>query len=146
MPTASPETSPTASARWLAWSARLLLPLAACLGFAVIWVILAWSKDTQCGWMALIGALDMAWILRLSGWRTGYRRALAGVLGTALIVALANWGIIAVHLGESMGFDPFDSALRLGVHHAWQLAQLANGSADLAMAAAALVLAAIASR
>ena len=127
-------------------SARLLLPLAACVGFAAIWVILAWSKETQCGWMALLGALDMAWILRLSGWRSGYRRALAGVAGTALIVLLANWGIIAAHLGEVMGFDPFDSALRLGVNHAWQLAQLANSTRDIYMAAAALVLAAIASR
>ncbi|GAB3099199.1 hypothetical protein [Lysobacter terrae] len=146
MPPASPDTSPAGSAHWLTWSYRLLLLLGACVGFAVIWVVLAWSNDSQCGWMAVLGALDMAWILRLSGWRPGIARSLVGVAGTALIVVLANWGIIAVHLGEAMGFDPLDSALRLGPHHAWQLAQLANGSTDLAMIAAGLVLAAIASR
>jgi hypothetical protein len=96
--------------------------------------------------MALLGALDVAWILRLTGWPTGLRRALVGVLGTASIIALANWGIIAAQLGDVLGFDPVDSALRLGVNHAWLLANLINGPFELAMMAAALLLAAIASR
>jgi hypothetical protein len=120
--------------------------LGACAGFAAIWVVLAWSNDSQCGWMALIGALDVAWILRLSGWPSGWRRAIVGVVATAGIVVLANWWIIAAHLGEVMGFDPLASALRLGMQHAWMLAKLANGMFELAMIAAALVLAAIASR
>jgi hypothetical protein len=96
--------------------------------------------------MALLGALDVAWILRLSGWPGGPRRALVGAIAAAVIVVLANWWIIAVHLGEVMGFDPLDSALRLGLNHAWLLAKLANGPFDLAMVGAALLLAAIASR
>lgn len=146
MPPASLEPSRFPSTRWLTWPYRLLMLLGACAGFAVIWVVLAWSNDSQCGWMALLGALDVAWILRLSGWPSGGWRALAGVAATAGIVLLANWGIIAVHLGEMLGFSPIASAWRLGVHHAWELAQLANSTFDLMMMAIALVLAALVSR
>ncbi len=120
--------------------------LGACAGFAAIWVVLAWSKNSQCGWMAVLGALDVAWILRLTGWPAGRWRIVAGLGGTALIVVLANWWIIAVQLGRMLGFDPLDSALRLGLQHAWLLAQLANSSFDLAMIGIALVLAAVLSR
>lgn len=145
MPPASPETSP-APARWPTRAFRLLMLLGACLGFVVVWVVLAWSKNSQCGWMALLAALDVAWVLRLSGWPSGVGRAVGGVVATAGIVLLANWFIIAVHLGEVMGLDPFASALRLGVQHAWTLAQLANGGFEVAMIGLGLLLAAIASR
>jgi len=145
MPPASPENTPS-PAGWPTWTYRLLVLLAACIGFAVIWIVLAWSKNSQCGWMALLAALDVAWILRLSGWPAGGRRAVVGVAATAGIIVLFNWFIVAVHLGEVMGLDPLASALRLGVQHAWTLAQLANGSFELAMIALGLLLAAIASR
>jgi hypothetical protein len=146
MPPASSDTPPSPRARWLTWAYRLLMLLGACAGFAAIWVVLAWSNNSQCGWMALLGALDAAWILRLSGWPAGPRRALAGMAATAGIIALANWWIVAVHLGEVLGFDPLESALRLGVNHAWLLARLANTTFDLAMIPVALLLAALASR
>lgn len=146
MPPASPSPNPSATSRWLTWSYRLLMLSGACAGFAAVWIVVGWSNNSQCGWMALLGALDVAWILRLSGWPAGGRRALVGVVATAGIVVLANWWIIAVHLGEALGFDPLESAVRLGVHHAWTLAKLANGPFELAMIALGLVLAAIASR
>ena len=146
MPPASPETSPAPVARWPTRAFRLLMLLGACLGFVVVWVVLAWSKNSQCGWMALLAALDVAWVLRLSGWPSGVGRAVVGVVATAGIVLLANWFIIAVHLGEVMGLDPFGSALRLGVQHAWTLAQLANGGFEAAMIGLGLLIAAIASR
>lgn len=118
----------------------------ACAAFAAVWAVLAWSNDSQAGWMAPLGALDIAWILRLSGWPAGQWRAAVGVVATAGLVALANWWIIAAHLGEVMGFDPLASALRLGVNHAWVLAKLANGTFELVMIAVALVLAAVVSR
>lgn len=133
---------PANAVGWLSW----LLLLLGIGGFAAIWVVLAWSNDTQCSWMALLGALDIAWMLRLGGWPSGPRRALLGTVATAVIVLLANWWIIAVQLGAVLGLEPWDSATRLGVHLAWTLAQLANGPLDLVWIAAALVLAAIASR
>ncbi|HEV8694556.1 MAG TPA: hypothetical protein VGQ93_10320 [Lysobacter sp.] len=146
MPPASPDSSPSLLARWLTWPYRLLMLLGACAGFAAIWVVLAWSSNSQCSWMALLGALDVAWILRLTHWPAGPRRAVVGVVASAAIAAMANWWIIAVHLGEVLGFDPLESALRLGMHHAWLLAQLANGPLDLAMIIASLLLAAFVSR
>jgi len=146
MPPAPPETLPPPAASRPARLFRLLMLLGACLGFVVVWVVLAWSRNSQCGWMALLAALDVAWILRLSGWPSGAGRAATGVVATAGIVLLANWFIIAVHLGEVMGLDPFGSALRLGLQHAWTLARLANGSFELAMVGLGLLLAAIASR
>lgn len=146
MPPHSPDAPRSPLARWLAWPYRLLMLLGACAGFVAIWVILAWSRDSQCGWMAVLGALDVAWILRLSGWPAGPRRAAVGVLATAAIVVAANWWIIAIHLGAALGFDPLASALRLGVQHAWLLAQLANGPVDLGMIAVALLLAPLLSR
>jgi hypothetical protein len=140
------EHPPSPIARWLTWPYRLLMLGGACAGFAALWVVLAWANGSQFGWMAVLGALDVAWILRLSGWPSGGRRALVGVVATAGIVVLANWWIIAVHLGEVMGFDPLASALRLGLQHAWTLAKLANGTFELVMILVALVLAAIISR
>ena len=145
MPPAYSDT-PAPFARGLRWPYRLLMLLGACAGFAAIWGVRAWSNDSQCGGMAVLGALDVAWILRLSGWPAGARRAMAGTVATAGIIALANWWIVAVHLGDVLGFDPLESALRLGAQHAWLLAQLANGPFDLAMIPVALVLAAFASR
>jgi hypothetical protein len=146
MSSTSPASAPSPFIHWLRWPYRLLMLAAACAGFAAVWVILAWSNDSQSSWMALLGALDVAWILRLTGWPGGSWRALVGVIATAAIAVLANWGIIAVHLGEVLGFDPLQSALRLGLHHAWLLAQLANGAFDLAMIGLALVLAAFTTR
>lgn len=149
MPPARPTSAAPAHAsrlRWLTWPYRLLMLLGACAGFVAIWVVLAWSRADQCGWMALLGALDAAWILRLAGWPAGPRRAVAGVIATAAIIVAANWWIIAVNLGAMLGFAPWESAVRLGVQHAWVLAQLANTPFDVAMMFAALALAAIASR
>ena len=42
-----------------------------------------------------------------------------------------------------MGLLPWDSALRLGPVYAWELLRLANGPAELAWYALALVLAAV---
>jgi len=138
----NPASTPARGPSWLSW----LLLLLGTTGFAAIWVVLAWSNDRQCSWMALLGALDIAWILRLGAWRPGQQRMVIGIIATAVIVLLANWWIIAAQLGAVLGFEPWDSALRLGVHHAWTLAQLANGPLDMLWIVAGLVLAALASR
>ncbi len=100
----------------------------------------------QHSWMAILAALDIALMLRLGGWSPGPRRAIVGILSTVLIVLMANWGITASHVGRAFGLLPWNSALKLGSDHAWTLAQLANGTADLALIALALVVAALASR
>ncbi|WP_460762810.1 hypothetical protein [Lysobacter fragariae] len=142
---ASP-TLPSPQRRWLAHSYRLAMLLGACAGFAAIWVVIAWTSNRQCGWLAVLGALDVAWMLRLAGWPRGWRRALAGVAATAAIVVVANWWIIAAQVGSMLGLQPLESALKLGFHYGWLMAQLANSTFDIAMIAVALVVAALASR
>lgn len=123
--------------------ALLLLGVA---GFAAAWIALGMLSDRQSSWMAPLAALDAALLLRLGGMPPGWRRAAWAVAATVATVMLANWGIAAAQLGVSLGLLPLDSALKLGPHLAWTLAQLANGPADLAWIALALVLAVVASR
>ena len=115
-------------------------------GFAAVWVILSLYTNTQNSWMAVLGALDIAWMLRLGHWSPGPRRAVLGVAATLAMLLLANWGITSGQLGAALGLEAWDSALRLGLNHAWTLAQLANGIGDAAWLVLALVVAALSSR
>ncbi len=135
-------TSARISGPLLSW---LLLVLGAC-GFAAAWITLGFFNGAQNSWMAVIGALDIVWMLRLGGWPRGPGRIAVAVIATLAIVAMANWGIIATQLGSMLGLAPWDSALRLGFSHAWTLAQLANGMADIAWMLLALLVAAVGSR
>lgn len=138
-------TAPTAPTRHVSLLSWVLLTLGVG-GFVAIWVTLSMFNARQNSWMAVLAALDAAWMLRLGGWRPGPLRMGLGLIATAAIMALANWGIIAAHLGAMFGRTPWDSALRLGVHHAWTLAQLANDAGDIAWLLLGLVVAAIVSR
>lgn len=125
--------------------ALALLLLGSC-GFAAAWVLVAVARDGQHSWMALLAALDAALLLRLARMPAGWERAVWGVIATAVVIALANWGIAAAQLGKVLGLLPWDSALKLGPHHAWTLIQLANDSSDRLWLLAALVLAALTAR
>lgn len=115
-------------------------------GFAAAWVLVALSTGRLSSWMAMLGALDVIIVLRLGGWRPGWTRILLAAASTAGIVAIANWWIIAAHLGGMLGLSPWGSAVRLGLHHAWTLAGIANGPVALFWTAVAVAVAAIASR
>lgn len=129
-------------ARWLA---PALLVLGS-LGCAAAWILLALASDRQCNWMALLAALDAAFLLRLARMPAGRARMLLAILGTGATIAAANWGIAAGQMGWAMGLLPWESVLKLGPHHAWILASLANTPTDLAWLAAGLLLATIAAR
>ena len=131
-----------ASIPWISW---LLLVLGTC-GFAAAWITLGFFNASQNSWMAVIGALDIAWMLRLGRWPRAPSRVAVALVATVAIVVLANWGIIAAQLGVMLGLTPWASALKLGFHHAWTLAQLANDAGDLAWLLLALLVAAVAAR
>ena len=135
-------TAPSTRARWLA----PLLLLLGSVFFTLIWILLALYLERPGTWMAVLGALDAAMILRFAGMPAGWARAAWAVLATALMIVLANWGIAAVQMGISMGLNPWDSAMKLGLGHAWTLAGLANHGIDLMWMAVALVVAALAAR
>ncbi|MBP6797401.1 MAG: hypothetical protein KA124_04845 [Luteimonas sp.] len=133
--------------RWSAsppFAAGLLL--LASFGAAAAWVLVAMALDTQASWMALVAAADAALIVRLARLRPGAMRALYGVLATLLAILAANWGIVAAWLGRSLGLLPWESMLKLGPEFGWLLMRLGNGATDLAWLAAALLVAAFASR
>lgn len=141
-------TDPTARAAHRplqALFAPALVALGSC-GFAAAWVLLAIARDRQCSWMAMFAAIDAVLLLRLARMPAGALRMLAALAATSLSIVLANWGIAAAQVGKLVGLLPWESASRLGLRYAWTLAGLANQPADLAWLAAALLLAAIASR
>jgi hypothetical protein len=124
----------------------MFLLIAGCIGFAAAWVLVAFARDRQSSWMALLGALDAVFLLRIGRVPAGATRSLLAIGGTVLTIVLANWGIAAAQIGRSMGLLPWESIAKLGPFYAWTLANLANPPVDLLWLAAALVLAAIASR
>ena len=137
------ETSPLPRpARWLA---PVMLVLGG-LCFALIWILLALYLERPCGWMALLAALDAALMLRFGGMPRGAARAAWAVIATLSIMVLVNWGVAATQIGISLGLNPWESALKLGLGYAWTLAGLANQATDLAWMALALPVAAIAGR
>ncbi|HSR64451.1 MAG TPA: hypothetical protein VLM17_02445 [Xanthomonadaceae bacterium] len=138
----TPAPSTAAANPWLA----LALLLIGSTGFAAAWVLLAWMRDRQCSWMAVLAAVDAALLLRLAHARPGRVRAAAAVLATAASIVLANWGIVAAQVGRPMGLLPWESMAKLGPALAWTLATLANHPADLAWLWIALVVAFLAGR
>ena len=124
----------------------VLLLVADCLGFAAAWVLVAFARDRQCSWMALLAALDAVFLLRMGRVPPGATRSLLAVAATALTIVLANWGIAAAQIGRAMGLLPWESIGKLGPFYAWTLANLANPPVELLWLAASLVLAALASR
>ena len=129
-----------------AWLLPTVALLAGVLGADAVWVILAVASSRPCSWMALLAAVDVALLLRLTGAPPGRTRVLAAVLGTALAVALAQWLIVATQLGIVLGLQPLDSALRLGPALACQLLRLSLDRGDLAWMLASLPLAALVAR
>jgi hypothetical protein len=127
------------------WLAPVLL-LIGSTGFAAAWVLLAWTRDQQCSWMAVLGALDAVLLVRLARMPAGWLRACFAGVATALTIALANWGIAAAQMGKPMGLLPWESMGKLGPTLAWVLVSHANRPADLAWLWVALVLAVMASR
>lgn len=138
----SPVPSTPASSAWL--SVPLLL--VGSTGFAAAWVLLAWMRDRQCSWMAVMAALDAVLLLRLARVRGGWARGGAAVAATALSIVLANWGIVAAQMGRPMGLLPWQSMAKLGPSLAWTMASLANQPADLAWLWIGLVVALLAGR
>lgn len=124
----------------------LFLLLVGSAGIAATWVLATRFGGGQLSWFAVLAALDAALMLRLGGMRGGWKRAALAVLGTALAIALANWGIVATQMGLPMGLLPWESIARLGPDFVWMLTMLVNGPVDFAWWGAALVVAAVASR
>jgi hypothetical protein len=126
-----------------AWLLPAVGLLAGVLGIDAVWVVAAVASGRPCAWMALLAALDVAFMLRLCNVGPGTTRVLLAVAGTAAAVALAQWLIAATQVGLALGLQPLDSALRMGPAFARQLIALSLGRADLAWLLASLPAAAL---
>lgn len=119
------------------WPAMLLMGSALAV---LAWVVVALASGRQAGWMAVVAALEVSWMLQLGTLRRGPLRLLVTLASVLAIAVAANWGIVAGHIGAMMGLGLFDSASRLGPHLAWTYAGLLNSRLDMAWLAAALML------
>lgn len=122
----------------LAW---LLLPLVVA-GFAALWTLASLYSGRQCSFMAVVGAVDVLWTLGLVPTLRPGARSVVAIAATVVLVLLAHWAIIAINVGASVTRGPLDAMLRLGPHHAWTMARLANDWRDAAWVALALAVAA----
>ena len=124
----SPVSTSASPARHWLWPVLLLL---GSITLTIAWLLVALSTGTQAGWMAILAALEAAWMLRLGTFRAGPARVAVTLLATVLIAVAANWLIAAAYVGGPMGLPPWESALRMGPHFAWTLLSLANGLGEL---------------
>lgn len=122
----SPTSVPVRSRHWL-WPPMLLLGVVTA---TLAWLFIALLTGRQAGWMAVLAALDIAFMLRLGTLRAGRTRVVLTLLATLLVALAANWGIASAYLGGSMGLNPWESALRMGPYLAATLIGLANGAAQ----------------
>ena len=125
-----------------AWLLPAFALVAGVLGADAVWVALAVATKAPCSWMALVAALDVVLLLRMTGVRPGGARVLVAVFATALAAALAQWLIVATQLGIVLGLQPLDSAMRLGPVLARELTKLSLGAGDVAWLVASLPFAA----
>lgn len=131
------------AAGWLLPGVALLVGV---LGMTAIWVAIAVISNRSCSWLALVTAIDMAVLLRLTNAPEGPMRTLVATLATAFAVALSLWFIVATQLGFTLGLQPVASAIRLGPALAWQLSKLSLDRMDVILLLASLPLAAILSQ
>lgn len=132
-------SSPARPSRHWLWPPLLLL---GSVTMALAWLTFALVTGSQGGWLAIIAALEAAWMLRLGELHGGKPRMCIAMLATLLIALAANWGIAAAWIGGPMGLTPWESALRMGPHLGWTLIGLANGPLEILCLGIGLLLAA----
>ncbi|TCZ83415.1 hypothetical protein EYQ95_21595 [Lysobacter sp. N42] len=129
---------PRPRAAWLPW---MLVPLAVA-GFTALWLLAAFYSGRQCSWMAVVGAVDILWVMGMARPAPPARRAVAATTATLLMILATHWILAATYSGTQVGLSPWDASLRLGLEHALTLAALANDWRDAVWLLLALAVAA----
>ncbi|MDY0021123.1 hypothetical protein [Arenimonas caeni] len=134
----SPTHRPDSRPGWLlpavAW-------LAGVAGMVAIWLAVALAVRGMAGWLALLAAVDLALLLRLSAMPASRARAWAATAGTALAIAISYWFVASMMMGLPLGLRPLEAASRMGPVLASELLRHAASGWDLAWALLALPLA-----
>lgn len=111
---------------WLPW---MLVPLAV-VGFVALWLLAAFHSGRQCSWMAIVGAVDVLWVLGYLRAASPVRRAVVATFATASMILATNWILAATYSGTQVGLSPWEASIRLGAGHALTLAGIANDWRD----------------
>ena len=127
----------------LAWALPLVATLAGIAGMAGAWVAVGALSGSSISWLALVAALDVSLLLRLTHAPPGRMRYAVAVLATLAIVALSQWFLAATRVGALVGLEPLASAWRLGPALGWQVVKLSLDRVDWILLLASLPLAAI---
>ena len=125
----------------IAWILPLLAVPAGAVAMVGAWVALGALSGSSASWLALVGALDIAALLRLTHAPPGGARSALAVLGTLAIVASSQWLLAAARVGALVGLEPLDAAGRLGPALGWQVIQLSLDRVDWILLLASLPLA-----
>lgn len=97
----------------------LVVAVVAVAGVAAVWSGLSLVFRSNCGWMALVTALDAALLLRLAAIPPGRARAGWAVAITLATVAVAWYLVSAAQIGMLMGFRPADAVWKISPGLAW---------------------------
>jgi hypothetical protein len=127
----------------LAWLLPLLAVGAGVAGVVAVWVALGALTRSSSSWMALVAAVDIALLLRLTHAPAGRARILLAALATLAAVLAAQWLLAALRVGAWLGMEPLASAARLGPALGWQVVKLGLDRVDWVLLLASLPLAAI---
>ena len=105
------------------------------LALGSLTLVVAWTA------LALLAALEAAWMLRLGGMPAGWPRPLLAVTATVAMIVAVQWLVASAHIGAQMGLAPWEAAPKMGAFYVWTLARLANTWLDVICLAAAPLLA-----
>jgi glucan phosphoethanolaminetransferase (alkaline phosphatase superfamily) len=120
--------------------------LAGVLGMTAVWVAVSTISNSPSSWLALVAAMDVALLMKLTNAPAGRARLVIAVLATATAIVLSFWLIVATQMGISLGMGPLASSFRLGPALACQLTRLYLINTDWIFLLASLPLAAILTR
>ena len=126
-------------ARWPALVALLILAVS---GAAAAWLIVAVMTEGRAGWMGLLVAVAMAFVLRIGQFPSGASRAVLAAFATAAGIVASDWLVAALPIGMALGQLPFVAARHMGLDFVWTLTCLGNTPLDWILGGVALLLAA----
>jgi hypothetical protein len=104
-----------------------------CLGVAGmvgIWLSIALMRDAPCAWLAFLAALDIAFVLWLSGMPAGITRVMANILGVVVIIFASQWLIAATMFAGAWGIGHLEAAQEIGKVLAWEFTRLRLSQMD----------------
>lgn len=121
------------------WSAPLLALVAGLLGMTAVWATVAAATGASQAWLAVVTAIDMALLLRLTGMPAGPMRALAGGSATLATCLASYWLMASNQFASILGLTPLESAWRLGPVLALEMTRLGSNRWDVMAIAFALI-------